>query len=83
MDVSDQKREPSCDCVRLANDALAAENTVLDIVIAMNLETQERQLKIRVPTMKRDTRSRKKAAPIIARFCPLCGIEYGWKEARL
>jgi hypothetical protein len=78
--MSDQKREPSCDCIRRVNDVLIAENTLLDTVIAMNLETQERQVKIRVPTMKRDSRSRQKALPIIARFCPLCGVEYGWKD---
>jgi hypothetical protein len=65
-----------CDCISRLNAGLADENTVLDTVIWMDLDTQARRLTVRMPVLKRDPRSRKRPVPVAPIFCPFCGTRY-------
>lgn len=77
-------REPSCDCIELTNETLRREHgTELPLVFAM-MGRGPTTIEIRLSWLDDSTAAKRarrgKSAPVlIARFCPLCGVKYGWK----
>jgi hypothetical protein len=76
------QREPSCDCIELTNAALLEHGTELPLVL--NLSGGPTTIEIRLVWLDDSTAAKRgrrgKSAPVLmADFCPLCGIKYGWK----
>lgn len=68
-----------CDCIKKVNEALkeADTNTVLDVPMTINLGTHKtRADRLTVPTVKANSRNKKKKQTIFATYCPFCGEKY-------
>lgn len=61
-----------CDCIKKANDKLAAYNTVIDTRLAMNISTGVSREVLCIPTRKIKPRGKPAMQPFI-NYCPMCG----------
>jgi hypothetical protein len=76
----------SCDCVEKAREGLAAMNTEIDIPIMFSHAGKGAKLsqdRVAIVTKRiKPLRDGKKAALLVATFCPFCGVAYDALDAR-
>jgi hypothetical protein len=68
-----------CDCIKKVNEKLIEKgsNTAIDVPLRINFQTNELSPPIcAIATKKVNNKSKKKAALIIANYCPFCGVKY-------
>lgn len=75
--MSDQKREPSCNCITLTDEALAKTNEQLRTIHSLTGGWPERLYVETTPLAKKRGQKDRK---ILADYCPFCGVRYGWRR---
>ena len=76
-----------CECLERYQQELSDLNTYIETSLVWNSQTDTERVQIAIVTRKADPRNRKKAATMIANFCPLCGTAYTeaadqWRQER-
>ena len=65
-----------CDCIEKVNKLLEDKNTKLDIPIFLNFSGKMTADRVRISTVKRDDKNKKKPVMIQPVYCPFCGVDY-------
>jgi predicted Zn-ribbon and HTH transcriptional regulator len=65
-----------CDCIEKVNKLLEDKNTKLDIPIFLNFSGKMTADRVRISTVKRDDKNKKKPVMIQPAYCPFCGVDY-------
>lgn len=62
-----------CRCIAKLNDALATENTAVDVATTFNFDTGKSNTYFQIATVKIDTKKRKAKRKVLCAYCPVCG----------
>lgn len=61
-----------CNCIKMANKALAEHNTAVETVSTITADGKFRE-RLCVPTSRINTKKRGTPMRVFASFCPMCG----------
>ena len=65
-----------CDCIEKVNKLLEDKNTKLDVPIMYTIDKRFSADRVKIVTVKRDDKNRKKPIPVTPAYCPFCGNSY-------